>query len=155
MFKKRIIKEKLRNYKLNQEEKEEKITLLKKCNDYVDKKRNECSLINNLEILNRNKYKELDMIDGNIQDIVIQYGFDEKDIIEYDLENEINDISNAKESQEIKKSISEFFKKLLLYIGPIQCLIKAKDLSKNLFDLFEELKNRKEKEWISFKIQKF
>jgi len=40
-----------------------------------------------------------------------------------------------------------------LYIGPIQLFIKAKELSKDLFDLFEELKNRKENEWITYRIQ--
>ena len=64
-----------------------------------------------------------------------------------------DDNSNAKEIEKIFKSYYEFFKNLLLYIGPIQLFIKAKELSKDLFDLFEELKNRKENEWITYRIQ--
>ena len=41
--------------KLNKEEKEEKKTLLKKCNDYIDIKKKKCSLLYNLEILNIKK----------------------------------------------------------------------------------------------------
>ena len=98
----------------------------------------------------------------------IQYGFDGKDLIEYDLkkylvekhddkekakDQKMNDIK-TKEIQKIENT-NEFFMKLLFYIGPIQCLIKAKELSKELFDLFEELKNRKEKEWIKYQIHEF
>ena len=135
---------------------------------------------------------------GFISSLSIQYGFDDKDLIEYDLkkyltkkgdegekrikdvkegknfdetikektnkeDNEINrkeemidkkdDNSNAKEIEKIFKSYYEFFENLLLYIDPIQFFIKAKELSKDLFDLFEELKNRKENEWITYRIQ--
>ena len=138
----------------------------------------------------------------------IKYGFDEKDLIEYDLKKYLiekydekkrkdeiikkkrkhikerndkkaskNNVENIKEKniendnkinekeekgndnkdkemQKIIQSSREFFEELLFYIGPIQCLIKTKELSKELFDLFEELKNRKEKEWITYKIHK-
>ena len=41
------IKEKVEKKMLNKEENEEKKVLLKKCNDYIDKKKNECSLLYN------------------------------------------------------------------------------------------------------------
>ncbi len=53
------------------------------------------------------------------------------------------------------KSCDKFYEKLLLYIGPIPLFIKTKELSKELFDLFEELKNRKEKEWTTYQIHEF
>ena len=53
------------------------------------------------------------------------------------------------------KYCDEFFEKLLSYIGPIPLFIKTKELSKELFDLFEELKNRKEKEWTTYQIHEF
>lgn len=191
--------------KLNKEEKEEKKTLLKKCNDYIDIKKNKCSLLYNLEILNikkGNKMKEaigkftaiiicpiiyasilfflpyfipyvliqfVDLFfDEYILYLSIQYGFDGKDLIEYDLkkylvekhddkekakDQKMNDIK-TKEIQKIE-NINEFFMKLLFYIGPIQCLIKAKELSKELFDLLEKLKKRNEKDWITYKIHEF
>ena len=55
------IKEKIEKNELNKEEKEEKNTLLKRCNNYIDKNGNESSLLNNLETLNikkGNKFKE-------------------------------------------------------------------------------------------------
>jgi GTP-binding protein EngB required for normal cell division len=55
------IKEKIEKNELNKEEKEEKNTLLKRCNNYIDKNKNESSLLNNLETLNikkGNKFKK-------------------------------------------------------------------------------------------------
>ena len=224
------IKEKIEKNELNKEEKEEKNTLLERCNNYIDKNGNESSLLNNLETLNIKKgnifkkgigyfssiiffpafyiayfflpcfavlglFKLVDFFfDEFILSLSIKYGFDDKDFIEYDLKKylitkingekknekenkniddnikektnkEDNDINEKEKlidkkiyNEEIQKIIKfneEFFKKLLLDIGPIQCLIKAKELSKELFDLFEELKNRKEKEWITYQIKEF
>ena len=223
-----FIKEKLEKNELSTEEKEEKKTLLKTCNDYVEKKKSECSLINSTEILNIKKGNTLKkgigiltsiilsplfiasyflpifvgygllkifdlFFDEYILSLSIQFGFDDKDLIEYDLKkylieksdeklmkeekeskniemnikektnkkgNEINKKEDKENDskEEIKKIMTdgvEFFEKLLFYIGPIQCLIKWKELSKELFDLFEELKNRKEKDWITYQIHKF
>ena len=47
-----------------------------------------------------------------------------------------------------------FFEKILIYIGPIQVLIKAKELSIEIFDLCESLKNRKENDWNLIKIER-
>ena len=230
------IKEEIEKNKLNKEEKEEKQTLLKRCNDFIDRKKKECSfLINNLKLLNIKKGNiftfgigilakiilvpiivvssylptivnysifrfAYSFFDEYILPLSIQYGFDDKDLIEYDLKkylikigeqgkkiikddkksenmdenikekknqenNEINgkekiidkknDNNNAKEIQKLMEPCKEFFNNLLLYIGPIQLLIKSKELSKDLFDLFEELKNRKEKEWITYRIHEF
>ena len=198
------IKKKIEMNKLNKEEKEKKKTLLKKCNDYIDIKKNECSLLYNLEILNIKKgnklkkaigiftgiiiypllfvsifflpsfislglYQFVDIFfDEYILSLSIKYGFDDQDLIEYDLKKYLvekvddkekttdqkMDNIKTKEIQKIKNA-NEFFEKLLLYIGPIQCLIKAKELSKNLFDFLEELKNRNEKDWITYNIHEF
>ena len=53
------IKEKLAKNDLNKEEKKEKETLFKRCNDYVDNKKNKCSLLNNIEILDIKKGNKL------------------------------------------------------------------------------------------------
>ena len=229
-----FIKEKIEKNKLNKEEKEEKKTLMKRCNEYIDKNKMNahfCLNNNKIQILDFevNKFKlgiglftllligpytmisyflPVFVISGiaKIYSFIfeeflfstsIQYGFDEKDLIEYDLkkyiiekndqEKKINeekenknidenikekikedyviideekmiekkDNNNTKEIQKKMKSCDEFFEKLLSYIGPIPLFIKTKELSKELFDLFEELKNRKEKEWTTYQIHEF
>lgn len=229
-----FIKEKIEKNKLNKEEKEEKKTLMNRCNEYIDKNK-----MNAHFCLNNNKIQILDFevnkfklgigfltlfligpyamisfllptfVISSIANIYIfifeefffstsiQYGFDEKDLIEYDLkkyiiennvqekiineekENKNNDENikekikeeyeiieeekmiekkdnnNIKEIQKKMKYCDEFFEKLLSYIGPIPLFIKTKELSKELFDLFEELKNRKEKEWTTYQIHEF
>ena len=140
----------------------------------------------------------LNCLDYCILPLAIQYGFDDKDLIEYDLkkylikkehkgdklikdENEKKNIDEnkkektnkedneknekeemidiktdkVKEIQKIMELPYFFFENLLLYIGPIQLLIKSKELSKEIFDLFDELKNRKEKDWITYEIHEF
>ena len=94
--------------------------------------------------------------DEYIPNLSIQYGFDLKDLIKYNLKKYlvIKDDENKKDIQIMMKSCHEFLKNLLFYIGPIQCLIKAKELSKELFDLFEEFKNRKDNEW-NYKLHEF
>ena len=218
-----FIKEKLEKNELNDEEKKEKKEFLKKCNDYADKRKKECSLIYDLNIKKIGILKESLMwlalfpnalltpfilLPGLLLPSFIiyeycksirflasntlflnQYGFDEKDLIKYDLkkylikkdddkkeeniineekekENIVNDDNNDNKKkklnkEDIEKSVRKkyeetaiFFQKLSSFLGPIQLLIKAKEISKELFDLFEELKNRKEKEWISYKIHK-
>ena len=237
------IKERIEKKYLNKKEEEEKKTLLKICNDYIDNKKKECTLLASSEIIKikeGNKLKEefgkfisstfllpfffvsvflpgfvlydMDKFLGLffevfILSLSIQYGFDDKDLIEYDLQKYLNEYvdeeikkqkskkskksKNKNIDENIKEEINKedhgineinekekmldkknnnsinkemrtkmelgmkFFKKLLFYIGPIQCLIKTKELSKELFDLFEKLKNRKEKEWIFYKIHKF
>ena len=101
------------------------------------------------------KYCEFFFCDQCILPLSIQYGFDDEDLIQYDLKKYIikkKDVKNVEDIKITTKYCDDFFKKLLFYIGPIQCLIKAKELSKNLFDLFEELENRKENDWITYRI---
>ena len=95
--------------------------------------------------------------DEYIPDLSIQYGFDENDLKKYDIKKYLSK-ENNEDNEDIKKLITnckKFLEKLLFYIGPIQCLIKAKELSKELFDLFEELKNKKEIEWITYKVHEY
>ena len=54
---------------------------------------------------------------------------------------------NEKKMNAIIEATNCFFEQILLYIGPIQIIIKAKELSKEIFDFFENLKNKKENEW--------
>ena len=227
------VKEKIEKNELNKEEKDKKKNLLKRCNDYIYIYIKECSLLNNLEILNIRKDSKLmlsiglfsyilflpffmpllflpsfatiyplnfflNCLDYCILPLAIQYGFDDKDLVEYDLKKyliekgdkgdklikdenekknidenkkektnkedneknekeEMNDIKTdkVKEIQKIMELPYFFFENLLLYIGPIQLLIKSKELSKEIFDLFDELKNRKEKDWITYEIHEF
>lgn len=46
----------------------------------------------------------------------------------------------------------EYFGKIIEYIGPSQCLIKAKQLSRQILELFNYLENKKN--WVSFEIEK-
>ena len=127
------IKEKLEKNDLSAEEKEEKI-LLKTCNDYVEKKKSECSLINSTEILNIKKGNTLKkgigiltsiilsplfiasyflpifvgygllkifdlFFDEYILSLSIQFGFDDKDLIEYDLKKYLIEKSDEKETK--------------------------------------------------------
>jgi hypothetical protein len=203
-------KEKTEKNELNKEEKEKKETLLKRCNDYMENKKKECSLLNNLKILHFKKSYIFKLGIGLIVDVILspfkvaslflpffinhsynklfnsilidediifslgrQYGFDDKDLNEYDLKiNLIEEgdekgkkIKNEKESKNIDENKKEkankedneinekekmmdkknedrnpfkkiiksylFFEKLFSYTGPIQCLIKAKELSRN------------------------
>ena len=55
---------------------------------------------------------------------------------------------------EIINLATYFFEQILKYIGPIQVLIKAKELSIEIFDLFESLENRKENDWNISKIER-
>ena len=41
---------------------------------------------------------------------------------------------------------------MIEYIGPIQCLIKIKELSLEILELFNFLENKKD--WITFKVEK-
>ena len=86
----------------------------------------------------------------------IQFGFDRKDIEDYGFYNHlIKYITKDKKETEQKKineKTYQIFEKIIEYIGPIQCLIKAKELSKEIFNLFNYLENKKD--WITFKIEK-
>ena len=70
--------------------------------------------------------------------------------------NEKNEEEKEKEKKilEVMDLAENFFEKILIYIGPIQVLIKAKELSIEIFDLCESLKNRKENDWNLVKIER-
>jgi len=86
----------------------------------------------------------------------IQYGFDRKDIEDYGflhyLIKYIRGDKNEKDQKKINERTCEIFEKIIEYIGPIQCLIKARELSREIFSLLNFLENKKD--WIKFKIEK-
>ena len=91
-----------------------------------------------------------------ISETAIQFGFDNKDINDYGLFNYLIQFSKEynKEANTIKfnSQIMEYFGKIIEYIGPSQCLIKAKQLSRQILELFNYLENKKN--WVSFEIEK-
>jgi len=110
---------------------------------------------NNKIINDDKKEKEKKEIMKNVEEKIDNQKDDEKTkIIKIDNENnEDKNCISEKKVRELIESNYDFFEKLLLYIGPIQCLIKGKEISLKIFDLFEKLKNRKEKDWISFNVK--
>ena len=146
-----FIKEEIEKNELNKEEKEEKKTLLKRCDDYIYRKRNECSfLLNNLKLLNIKKGNIFtygigiltkiilvpiivisfylptivnyslfryvySFFDEYVLSLTTQYGFDDKDLIEYDLKKYLIKIveqgkkliKDDKKSQNMDENIKE------------------------------------------------
>ena len=222
-----FIQEKIKNNKLNSFENKDKKSLQKKCNDFVNKIKNECSLLYNHKLFNIKKASNLesplililfpfifasfflpsfisyglavilDFLKETTIDIANEFGFEKKDLEYYNLEkylksfnNEniktINDSKNDKKIKlmkdneknskiiendtpkdeetnqpisetkisEIIKSNKQLFEDLLLYIGPIQCLIKGKEVSLIIFKIFDVFRNRKEKDWNLFNVEK-
>lgn len=89
-------------------------------------------------------------------DVKINNQKDDENAIKINVDNKNN--GNQKNISEKKitkifESNYDFFESLFLYIGPIQCLIKGKEVSLKIFELFEKFKNRKEKDWNSFKVE--
>ena len=56
--------------------------------------------------------------------------------------------------EKTEKQIKNLFLNILYFIGPIQCLIKARESLMEIYDSFESLSNRNENDWNAFKIQK-
>ena len=97
-----------------------------------------------------------------INHIALLFGFGEKDIYDYGL-NEY--IYKKKSGEEIKiedgelnkkelSRINEKFRNIFYYIGPSQCLIKSKEIFMQIMDSLNELGNRSEEKWNEFKVEK-
>ena len=90
-----------------------------------------------------------------ISHAALEFGFDNNDINDYGLFNYLIQFSirDNKEPDKIKinKTIMEYFGKIIDYIGPSQCLIKAKELSGEILELFNHLENKKN--WVKFEIE--
>ena len=169
------IKEKIQKKSLSKEEEKELDLLYNKCNKFVKKLKNQCSILYNLDILNRkSKWKKI--LSGIfmgiflilpivnilaiwiyykccINFIAFKYGFDEQDIKKYGLYEYIYGKNEKKEKFDEKK-IEEKIENIIFYIGPIQCALKAKELFSQIFHCFEELSMKNEKDWNIFKIEK-
>ncbi len=85
--------------------------------------------------------------------IALKYGFDEQDIKKYGLDEYIYEIDENNEKFDEKK-INEKFENIIFYIGPIQCILKARELFSQLYHFFEELNKKNVKDWNLFKIEK-
>ena len=93
---------------------------------------------------------------NRISHISLKYGFGKKDLIDYGLneyifkENEYNKLKG----EVLEKKYQNIFKDILYYIGPIQCLIKAKEIFEQIINLLDNLSNKHEEEWNKFHIKK-
>ena len=56
--------------------------------------------------------------------------------------------------EKAEKNIKNLFLNILYFIGPIQCLIKARESLLEIYSSFESLSNRNDNDWNVFKIQK-
>ena len=102
--------------------------------------------------------------DANIINyIALLFGFGEEDIYEYGLNEYIYTKKDEKEIKEenkefpIEKFIEKnknFFKDIMFYIGPIQCLLKSQEMFTQIINLLNELGNRKEEQWNKFQVEK-
>ena len=96
-----------------------------------------------------------------INNIALKYGFSQKDLFEYGLNNYIFEEKEEKEQKEEKdfdfekfeEKYKKFFEKIIYYIGPIQCLIKSKELFFQIINLLSDLSKRKEEEWNKFQVE--
>ena len=181
-----FIKEQKEGKSLTKDENEDYKRLYNICKDIVnDFKKNNC-IIDNLDILEiKSKAKKLIgtisfillpfsifiiplflaipfmyLYESNtINNIALKYGFGERDLFEYGLNNYIYPKKDQKEKKDfeiekLEKKCKELFEQIIYYIGPIQCLIKSKELFLQIIDLLTELSNRKEEKWNNFQIEK-
>ena len=179
------IKEKLESQSLTYEEKQKLSELYKKCNSITNIYKNSCSVLYNLDILSvkSKALKFIGIIglivtapffiiiipalilgplfsilldEAMINNIAIKFGFGQKDLYDYGLSKYIYKKENKELSNEkLQKKCQNLFEDLIYYMGPIQCLIKSNELLEQIINLFEELKNKKEDDWNTFKIEKF
>ena len=178
------IKEKLEKKPLTKRDKDSYKELYKVCNEFAHKLQNSGNILYNLDILNvktsPNFYRNLALctlpfiiliipyfiticcivkIHNNLlSNIALSFGFSEKDIYSYGLDKyvfteEILKDEKEKSENSIEK-IKEFFTNIIYYTGPIQCAIKTREALNQINDMFDKLSNRKDEEWIKFKVEK-
>ena len=136
--------------KIDLVEDESKLKIYKEAENYIEKEM--------IEEDNESKIKEFK---GEEDFIIIEKEKNEKteeckNEKTEECKNEKNEEEKEKEKKilEVMDLAENFFEKILIYIGPIQVLIKAKELSIEIFDLCESLKNRKENDWNLIKIER-
>ena len=178
------IKEKLEKKSLTKRDKDSYKELYKVCNEFAHKLQNSGSILYNLDILNVKTdptfywflfplcgtfmflifpifigYYCLDKAGKNLlSNIALSFGFSEKDIYSYGLDKYVfteDILKDEKEKSENSiKKIKEFFTNIIYYTGPIQCAIKTREALNQINDMFDKLSNRKDEEWIKFKVEK-
>ena len=98
-----------------------------------------------------------------INHIALTYGFGEKDIYDYGLNeyiyakkpgNEIKEENNEVSNEKLIRKKGKLFEDIMYYIGPIQCLIKSKEMFIQIIDLLNDLGNRNEEQWNKYKVEK-
>ena len=95
-----------------------------------------------------------------INKIAISYGFGEQDMYNYKLDKYLygkindNNLTEEQKKEKIQKISHDLFENLLYYIGPIQCLIKAKEQTDHINNMIEELASRNDEDWNIFKLEK-
>jgi len=88
-----------------------------------------------------------------ILQIALEYGFDENDIKNYGLEENIfsEKGNNEKEIKNNIDKIKNFFEKLLFFTDGCQLYIKSFEIFQNVFKSLEKFGNMKNEEWNKFK----
>ena len=94
-----------------------------------------------------------------IDNMALKYGFGKKDLIDYGLNEYILNIfkrfkNNDLKNNKLENKCQELFKDIHYYIGPIQCLLKAREFFEQIIHLLDELSNKHEDEWNKFHIDK-
>ena len=178
------IKEKLEKKPLTKRDKDSYKELYKVCNEFAHKLQTSGSILYNLDILNVKTdpsfYKILDNIcdpliflifpifigiycgvkisNNLLSNIALSYGFSEKDIYFYGLDEYVfteEILKDEKEKNEnSNEKIKEFFSNIIYYTGPIQSAIKTREALNQINDMFDKLSNRKDEEWTKFKVEK-
>ncbi len=91
-----------------------------------------------------------------IDSLALEYGFGKIDLIDYGLNQYIykNGEKNNLKENEIIKTKKDLFEDILYYIGPIQCLLKSKELFFQIIKLLIKLNKKNEEELNKFHVEK-
>lgn len=90
---------------------------------------------------------------GSINQIALEYGFDENDIKEYGLKEYIlPELKDCNEKEIIKKieNAKDFFEKIIKFTNGSQLFIKSVEIYQNVFKSLEIFQNTNNEEWGRF-----
>ena len=93
------------------------------------------------------------LVKGFILHIALEYGFDEKDILDYGLEEYVFTETKEKNEKIIKKKIEDakdFFEKLLKFTNGCQLVIKSFEVYKNTLESLKKLGKIDNDDWNKF-----
>ena len=91
---------------------------------------------------------------GAVLQIALEYGFDEKDIKDYELEGYIFSEIKENNEREINKKMEnakDFFDKLIKFTNGSQLVIKSFEIYQNVFKSLEKFGNTNNDEWNKFR----